>query len=149
MAVATVKPAANDMPTITTVFLGVDGLHHARCGQPMAFLRKRVGLDVAHDVVLHDDLGLVVLDVPVRDRGEQPGHPAATRDDAPAAIDQRPALGRVERLALLHGATAYLEHLLVGRRPGHDPPERVAVEHHARLPPHVFARLPPDADPAP
>src|SRR2546429_5496625 len=46
MAVATIKPAANEMPTITTVFLGEDGLHHARCGQPMAFLRKRQGLEL-------------------------------------------------------------------------------------------------------
>ena len=27
MAVATVRPAANEMPTITTVFLGDEGLH--------------------------------------------------------------------------------------------------------------------------
>ena len=39
MAVATVRPAANEMPTITTVFLGDEGLHHARCGQAMVFLR--------------------------------------------------------------------------------------------------------------
>ena len=44
MAVSTVKPAANEKPTITTVFLGEEGLHHARCGQPMIFLRKRQGL---------------------------------------------------------------------------------------------------------
>jgi hypothetical protein len=59
MAVATVRPAANEMPTITTVFLGEDGLHHARCGQPMAFLRKRQGLELDfHCRVCHEHVTL-------------------------------------------------------------------------------------------
>src|SRR2546426_12593042 len=59
MAVATVKPAANEMPTITTVFLGEDGLHHTRCGQPMAFLRKRHGLELDfHCRVCHEHVSL-------------------------------------------------------------------------------------------
>jgi hypothetical protein len=59
MAVATARPAANDMPTITTVFLGEDGLHHARCGQPMAFLRKRQGLELDfHCRVCHEHVTL-------------------------------------------------------------------------------------------
>src|SRR5207244_7774026 len=43
------------------------GSNRRGLGQPGA---TDVRLDVADDVVLHDDLGLVVLDVPVRDRGE-------------------------------------------------------------------------------
>src|SRR6266516_1617581 len=59
MAVATARPAPNEMPTITTVFLGEDGLHHARCGQPMAFLRKRQGLELDfHCRVCHEHVTL-------------------------------------------------------------------------------------------
>src|SRR2546428_7338538 len=59
MAVATVKPAANETPTITTVFLGEDGLHHTRCGQPMAFLRRRQGLELDfHCRVCHEHVSL-------------------------------------------------------------------------------------------
>jgi len=59
MAVATVRPAANEMPTITTVFLGDEGLHHARCGQAMVFLRKRQGLELDfHCRVCHEHIAL-------------------------------------------------------------------------------------------
>jgi len=59
MAVATVKSAANETPTITTVFLGEDGLHHARCGQPMAFTRKLQGLELdIHCLVCHEHVAL-------------------------------------------------------------------------------------------
>ena len=59
MAVATVRPAANEMPTITTVFLGDEGLHQARCGQAMVFLRKRQGLELDfHCRVCHEHISL-------------------------------------------------------------------------------------------
>ena len=46
-----------------------------RLGEPRA---THVRLDVAHDVVLQNDLDLVVLDVPVRD-GREPAGDAASR----------------------------------------------------------------------
>ncbi len=59
MAVAAARFAANDMPTITTVFLGEEGLHHARCGHGMIFLRKRQGLELDfHCRVCHETMTL-------------------------------------------------------------------------------------------
>jgi len=62
MAVATIKPTAdrnNDNPSITTVYLNQDGLHHTRCGEPIAFLRKRQGLELDfHCRVCHETVSL-------------------------------------------------------------------------------------------
>src|SRR5919204_1479644 len=59
MAVETVRPASNEIPAITTVYLGEEGLHHARCGQPMAFLRKRQQLELDfHCRVCHEHISL-------------------------------------------------------------------------------------------
>src|SRR5437762_2408518 len=122
-----------------------ESLRHGR-GRLQQPRPPHVSLDVTHDVALHDDLGLVVLDVPVRDRRQQAGHAPPPRHDALAAIDQRAALGLVERLALLDGSAAQVEHLLVGRRSRDDPRECLAVEHHARLARDLLLAPPPEAD---
>ena len=86
MAVATIKPTTdrndrNDNPTITTVFLGEDGLHHARCGEPIAFLRRRQGLELDfHCRACHETVSLpeyAMQRVPVRARGAVPAPTSA------------------------------------------------------------------------
>ena len=59
MAVAPARPSFNEMPTITTVFLGEEGLHHARCGQPLMYLRRRQGVELDfHCRVCHEHVSL-------------------------------------------------------------------------------------------
>jgi hypothetical protein len=60
MAIATKPPVERrDAPAISTVYLNDDGLHHARCGEVLAFLRRRQGLELDfHCRVCHEHIAL-------------------------------------------------------------------------------------------
>jgi hypothetical protein len=60
MAIATKPPVERrEAPAITTVYLTDDGLHHTRCGEALAFLRRRQGLELDfHCRVCHESISL-------------------------------------------------------------------------------------------
>ena len=60
MAIATKPPVERrDAPAISTVYLTDDGLHHARCGEVLAFIRRRQGLELDfHCRVGHEHIAL-------------------------------------------------------------------------------------------
>lgn len=60
MAIATKPPVERrDSPAITTVYLSDDGLHHTRCGEALAFLRRRQGLELDfHCRACHEHISL-------------------------------------------------------------------------------------------
>ena len=60
MAIATKPPVERrDAPAISTVYLTDDGLHHARCGEVLAFIRRRQGLELDfHCRVCHEHVSL-------------------------------------------------------------------------------------------
>jgi hypothetical protein len=61
MAVATKQPVERrvDTPVVSTVYLTDEGLRHARCGEVIAFLRRRQGLELDfHCRVCHEHVSL-------------------------------------------------------------------------------------------
>jgi hypothetical protein len=60
MAIATKPPVERrDGPAVTTVYLTDEGLHHARCGEVLAFIRRRQGLELDfHCRVCHESIAM-------------------------------------------------------------------------------------------
>ena len=61
MAVATKPPVERrvDAPVVSTVYLTDEGLRHARCGEVIAFLRRRQGLELDfHCRACHEHVSL-------------------------------------------------------------------------------------------
>ncbi|HEX3178754.1 MAG TPA: hypothetical protein VHZ49_18910 [Methylomirabilota bacterium] len=59
MAVATKPVERRDAPVVSTVYLTDDGLRHARCGEALAFVRRRQGLELDfHCRVCHEHIAL-------------------------------------------------------------------------------------------
>jgi hypothetical protein len=59
MAVATKPVERREAPVVSTVYLSEDGLRHKRCGEPLAFLRRRQGLELDfHCRVCHEHIAL-------------------------------------------------------------------------------------------
>src|SRR5713101_6145177 len=113
------------------------------------------GLDVTHQVPLEIDLDLVVLDLPVADRGEPAEGAAAVGHHPLSPVDERPRLAGRQPLVLLGMRAEEPQDLLVGRHAGTDPLERIAGRNRAALPaglgrsPHVNARSERPGEPPP
>src|SRR4030095_7093288 len=88
-------------------------------------------LDVLHQVLVHHDLHLVPLDVPVADRRQPAPGPPTVRDLTPAAVDQRLPPGRREVLAPLHVGAREPQDLFIGRLPRDDGRQPVARDNRA------------------
>lgn len=60
MAIATKPPVERrEAPPVSTVYLADDGLRHTRCGDALAFLRRRQGLELDfHCRTCHESISL-------------------------------------------------------------------------------------------
>lgn len=60
MAVITKQPVEHrDAPAVSTVYLSDEGLRHARCGEVLAFIRRRQGLELDfHCRTCHEHIAL-------------------------------------------------------------------------------------------
>jgi hypothetical protein len=60
MAVASKAPVERrEAPVVTTVYLTDEGLRHARCGEVLAFVRRRQGLELDfHCRACHEHIAL-------------------------------------------------------------------------------------------
>jgi hypothetical protein len=60
MAIATKPPVERrEAPAVTTVYLTDEGLHHTRCGEMLAFIRRRQGLELDfHCRACHEHIAL-------------------------------------------------------------------------------------------
>jgi hypothetical protein len=60
MAIATKPPVERrEAPAVSTVYLTDEGLRHTRCGEVLAFIRRRHGLELDfHCRVCHEHIAL-------------------------------------------------------------------------------------------
>src|SRR5207253_9488733 len=94
-------------------------------------------LHVGDHVALELDGHLVVLGLPAVDRGEPAERAVAVGHDNATAVDQRPPVGRRERLVLFVVRAADAHHLVVGRLAGNDAGDLVSTDDHATLTPRL------------